>query len=159
MRTITITKNVGFFNELSPELQEKVINKFRNTFVLFEPDFIVYDFTEYMKNIGVTVKEDDVHIESFSGQIYNIVDFMGDMDQYQKYFHSENLFKKFKRWVKFVNDNIANVLIRLRKIVFISHSLFEFAVYILCFFFKEVIQNTEEMVFHFFTFALRIYAL
>ena len=107
MRTITITKNVGFFNELSPELQEKVINKFRNTFVLFEPDFIVYDFTEYMKNIGVTVKEDDVHIESFSGQIYNIVDFMGDMDQYQKYFHSENLFKKFKRWVKFVNDNIA----------------------------------------------------
>lgn len=106
MRTITITKNVGFFNELSPELQEKVINKFRNTFELFEPDYIVSDFIEHMKHIGATVEEKNVHIESFSGQIYDLVAFMGDMDQYQKYFHSENMFKKFKRWVKFVNDNI-----------------------------------------------------
>ena len=104
MRTITITKNIGFFNELSPELQEKVINKFRTTFDWFEPDFIISDFIEQMKHIGVTVE--NVHIESFSGQIYNIVAFMGDMNQYQKYFHSEKIFKKFKRWVKFVNDNI-----------------------------------------------------
>ena len=104
MRTITITKNVGFFNELSPELQEKVINKFRNTFELFEPDYIISDFIEHMKHIGVTVE--DVHIKSFSGQIYNIIAFMGDMNQYQKYFSSEKMFKKFTRWVKFVNDNI-----------------------------------------------------
>ena len=70
MRTITITKNIGFLNELSPELQEKVINKFRSTFEFFDPDFIVSDFIEHMKNIGVTVEEKNVHIESFSGQIY-----------------------------------------------------------------------------------------
>lgn len=107
MRTITITKNIGFLNELSPELQEKVINKFRSTFEFFEPDFIVSDFIEHMKNIGVTVEEDHVHIESFSGQIYDIVAFMGDMNQYQKYFYSENMFKKFTRWIKFVNDTTA----------------------------------------------------
>ena len=107
MRTITITKNIGFLNELSPELQEKVINKFRSTFEFFEPDFIVSDFIEHMKNIGVTVEEKNVHIESFSGQIYDIIAFMGDMDPYQKYFYSENMFKKFTRWVKFINDTTA----------------------------------------------------
>lgn len=149
MRTITITKNIGFLNELSPELQEKVINKFRSTFEFFEPDFIVSDFIEHMKNIGVTVEEKNIHIESFSGQIYDIIAFMGDMDQYQKYFYSENMFKKFTRWVKFVNDTTAfDIKIRTNRdytnvyvdadITLLSHCIF-------------VKRGCEEMENHFFS--------
>ena len=149
MRTITITKNIGFLNELSPELQEKVINKFRSNFAFFEPDFIVSDFIEHMKNIGVTVEEKNVHIESFSGQIYDIVAFMGDMNQYQKYFYSENMFKKFKRWVKFVNDTTAfDIKIRTNRDYTNVYVDTDITLLSQCIFVKRV---CEEMENHFFS--------
>ena len=116
MRTVTIEKRVGTLEELSPELQEKVIDHFRE-FVSQDYDlsYVISEFCDIANEIGLVVDENNVHFSgfycqsdgsSFSGKVTNPLLFIGkEFDNYKKWFSSEKEFNDFKRWCTFILTN------------------------------------------------------
>ena len=115
MRIVTIEKRVGTFEELSPELQAEVIEKFRYDWDDFDPDFIIEDFCNAMEEIGVDISPKNVYFSgfysqgdgsSFSGKVTNPLLFIEkEFDNYKKWFSSEKEFNDFKRWCTFILTN------------------------------------------------------
>lgn len=68
MRTVIIKKRVGTFGELSPEIQEKVINYFRDRGPFIDYDFIIEDFCSVMEENGVNVDSKHVYFSGFYSQ-------------------------------------------------------------------------------------------
>ena len=121
MRLVTIEKRIGSFSELSPELQTKVIEKFRYDWDDFDPDFIIEGFCNAMEEIGVDISPKNVYFSGFysqgdgscfSGKVVNFVNYISDVvnNYYKQLFQSEKEFNAFKRWCNHVyNDCDYNI--------------------------------------------------
>ena len=120
MRLVTIEKRIGSFSELSPELQTKVIEKFRYDWDDFDPDFIIEGFCNAMEEIGVDISPKNVYFSGFysqgdgscfSGKVVNFVNYISDVvNNYKQLFQSEKEFNAFKRWCNHVyNDCDYNI--------------------------------------------------
>ena len=115
MRLVTIEKRIGSFSELSPELQTKVIEKFRYDWDDFDPDFIIEGFCNAMEEIGVDISPKNVYFSGFysqgdgscfSGKVVNFVNYISDVvNNYKQLFQSEKEFNAFKRWCDHVYND------------------------------------------------------
>ena len=112
MRTVIIEKRVGGFEELSPELQAEVIEKFRYSWNDFDPDFIIEDFCNDIEEKGVDVLPKNVRFSGFycqgdgscfSGKVENFIKYISDVvNDYKHLFNSDKEFKAFLRWCNHV---------------------------------------------------------
>lgn len=120
MRTVTIEKHVGTFDELSPELQAEVIEKFRYSWNDFDPDFIIEDFCNDMEEKGVDVLPKNVYFSGFysqgdgscfSGKVIDFIKYISDVvNSYKHLFNSDKEFNAFLRWCNHVyNDCDYNI--------------------------------------------------
>lgn len=120
MRTVTVEKHIGTFDELSPELQAKVIEKFRYIWNDFDADFIIEDFCNAMEENGVDVLPKNVYFSGFysqgdgscfSGNVVNFVKYISDVvNSYKRLFKTEREFNAFLRWCNHVyNDCDYNI--------------------------------------------------
>lgn len=115
MRTVTIEKHVGTFEELSPELQTEVIEKYRYSWSYFDSDFIIEDFCNVMEENGVDVIPKNVCFSGFycqgdgscfSGKVIDFIKYISDVvNDYKHLFISDKEFKAFLRWCKHVYED------------------------------------------------------
>lgn len=120
MRTVIIEKHIGGFEELSPELQKRVIERFRYKETDIDYDSIIEDFCNAMGENGVDVLPKNVCFSGFycqgdgscfSGKVDDFIKYISDVVNNYKYlFNSDKEFKAFLRWCNHVyNDCDYNI--------------------------------------------------
>lgn len=115
MRTVIIEKRIGGFEELSPELQAEVIEKFRYSWSYFDSDFIIDDFCSKMGENGVDVSPKSVYFSGFysqgdgscfSGKVADFIKYISPVvDNYKRLFKTEKEFNAFLRWCNHVYND------------------------------------------------------